>query len=167
MSRRDLLACLVLSGSMSTPQYLMAATNSSFPVSAVVVPGCLMTKEVKNYGDLDFGSHSALAMEIVSVQLIYEVRLQCTQGVTLSAMIDGGQYSNGGRNMQLNNGSSKLAYQLFYDSALSQAIEIDQSVIIHHKGGSDISLPIYGRVQLQGDLPAGAYRDTLQVQFSW
>lgn len=138
MSRRDLLACLVLSGSMSTPQYLMAATNSSFPVSAVVVPGCLMTKEVKNYGDLDFGSHSALAMEIVSVQLIYEVRLQCTQGVTLSAMIDGGQYSNGGRNMQLNNGSSKLAYQLFYDSALSQAIEVDQSVMIHHKGGSDI-----------------------------
>ncbi|MDD1016732.1 spore coat U domain-containing protein [Pseudomonas rubra] len=152
---------------MSFPACLTAATNSSFPVSAVVVPGCLITKEIKNYGDLDFGSHSALAMETVLVRLSYEVHLQCTLGVTLSAMIDGGQYNSGGRNMQLNNGSNKMAYQLFYDSALSKVIEVDQPVMIDHQGGSDISFPIYGRVQLQGDLPEGIYRDVLQVQFSW
>ncbi|MCY1445117.1 Spore Coat Protein U domain protein [compost metagenome] len=160
-------AALLLLGAGVLPLPLTAATSQSFQVSATVTAGCLVVGGVSNYGSLNFGNRSALATNTVQVALTGGVQLQCTPGVTLNMSIDGGQYNSGGRHMQLSTGSNRVAYQLFRDAAYSQALGIGQSVAVAYGDANNISLPIYGQVQLPGNQPGGTYSDVLQVQLSW
>ncbi|WP_433736087.1 Csu type fimbrial protein [Pseudomonas putida] len=160
-------ALLLLMCAGSAPLPLSAATSQSFQVSATIIPGCLVVGGVSNYGSLNFGSRSALATGTVQVALTGGVQLQCTPGVTLNMSVDGGQYNSGGRHMQLSTGSNRVAYQLFSDAAFSQSLGIGQSVAVAYSDANNISLPIYGQVQLPGNQPGGTYTDVLQVQLSW
>ncbi|MGY2260442.1 Csu type fimbrial protein [Pseudomonas sp. SDO55104_S430] len=160
-------SALLLICAGSTPVPLTAATSQSFQVSATVTAGCLVVGGVSSYGSLNFGSRSALTTGTVQVALTGGVRLQCTPGVTLNMSVDGGQYNNGGRNMQLGTGSNRVAYQLFRDAAFSQSLGIGQSVAVAYSDANNIRLPIYGQVQLPGNQPGGTYSDVLQVQLSW
>ena len=149
------------------PWPLLAATGATFQVSASIVPGCLVVGGVTQYGNLNFGTYSALSTQVVKVALSSGVTVQCTPGVALSMSVDGGLYSSTGRNLQLNSGSARVAYQLFRDAAFSQSLGINQSVSVTYSDASNISLPIYGRVVLPGNQPGGTYSDTLQVQLTW
>ncbi|MFC6690604.1 MULTISPECIES: Csu type fimbrial protein [Pseudomonas] len=149
------------------PLPLSAVTSQSFQVSATVTATCLVMGGNSNYGNLDFGSQSALATNTVQVQLSGGVQLQCTPGVTLSMSIDGGQYNSNGRHLQLDGGSARVAYQLFSDAAFSERLGIGQNVAVAYSDANDIRLPIYGQVQLPGNQPGGIYSDVLQVQLSW
>ncbi|MGF6397818.1 spore coat protein U-like protein [Pseudomonas frederiksbergensis] len=160
-------AALILLCAASLPLPLSAVTSESFQVSATVTAGCLVTGGGSNYGDLNFGTQSALATNTVQVQLSGGVQLQCTPGVTLNMSVDGGQYNSSGRHLQLNSGSARVAYQLFSDAAFSESLGIGQSVAVAYSDANNIRLPIYGQVQLPGDQPGGTYSDVLQVLLSW
>ncbi|MFC6301147.1 fimbrial major subunit CsuA/B family protein [Pseudomonas sp. CCM 7893] len=149
------------------PLSLLAVTSQTFQVSATIIPGCLVVGGGSNYGNLTFGTYSALSTSTVSVALSGGVTLQCTPGVTLNMSVDGGLHNSSGRHMQLNSGSALVTYQLFQDAALSQSLGISQSVSVAYSNANTITLPIYGRVQLPGNQPGGTYSDTLQVQLSW
>jgi len=149
------------------PAWIAAATSQSFQVSATITAGCLVVGGASNYGSLAFGSQSALSTSTVKVALTGGVQLQCTPGVTLNMTVDGGQYNSSGRHMQLNSGSARVAYQLYSDAAYSQSLGISQSVAVAYSDANNISLPIYGQVQLPGNQPGGTYSDVLQVQLSW
>ncbi|WP_347901091.1 spore coat U domain-containing protein [Pseudomonas purpurea] len=164
---RHSCAALALLCAASLPMPLAAVTSQSFQVSATIAAGCLVVGGVSNYGNLAFGTASALSTSTVQVALTSGVQLQCTPGVTLSMTVDGGQYNSSGRHMQLNSGSARVAYQLFRDAAYSQALGISQSVSVAYTDANNISLPIYGQVQLPGNVPGGTYSDVLQVQLSW
>ncbi|MCU1748847.1 spore coat U domain-containing protein [Pseudomonas sp. 6D_7.1_Bac1] len=166
MARHGIALWLVL-GASSLPMPVSAVTSESFQVSATIVAGCLVVGGVSNYGSLNFGSSSALATSTVQVALTSGVQLQCTPGVTLNMTVDGGLYNSGGRHMQLNSGSARVAYSLFSDAAYSQSLGISQSVAVAYSDANNISLPIYGQVQLPGNQPGGTYSDVLQVQLSW
>lgn len=144
-----------------------AATSQNVQVSATIAPGCLVVGGGSNYGNLTYGSFSALAISTPSVALSASVTLQCTPGVALTMSVDGGQHNSSGRHLQLNSGSAQLAYQLFRDAALSQSLGINQSVTLSYSNANNITLPIYGQVHLPGTQPAGTYSDVLQVQLSW
>lgn len=166
MSRQGCAALLLIfAGGLPLP--LAAVTSQSFQVSATVTPGCLVVGGVSNYGSLNFGSRSALATGTVQASMTAGVQLQCTPGVTLTMSVDGGQYNSGGRHMQLSSGSNRVAYQLFRDAAFSQSLGIGQIVTVAYSDANNISLPIYGQVQLPGNQAAGTYTDVLQVQLSW
>lgn len=158
-----LLVCL----GWGMPVSLLAVTSQSFQVSATITPGCLVVGGGTNYGSLAFGTYSALATSTASVALTGGVTLQCTPGVALNMSVDGGLYNASGRRMQLNSGTAQVAYQLFRDAAFSQSLGISQSVSVTYSNANNITLPIYGRVQLPGNQPGGTYSDTLQVQLSW
>jgi spore coat protein U-like protein len=160
-------AALLLLCAGSVPLPLSAVTSQSFQVSATVTAGCLVVGGVSNYGNLSFGSRSALASGTVQVALTGGVQLQCTPGVTLNMTVDGGQYNSGGRHMQLTTGSNRVAYQLFRDAAYSQSLGVGQSVAVAYSDANNIRLPIFGQVQLPGNQPGGTYSDVLQVQLSW
>ena len=160
-------AALLLLCAGSVPLPLSAVTSQSFQVSATVTAGCLVVGGVSNYGNLSFGSRSALASGTVQVALTGGVQLQCTPGVTLNMTVDGGQYNSGGRHLQLTTGSNRVAYQLFRDAAYSQSLGVGQSVAVAYSDANNIRLPIYGQVQLPGNQPGGTYSDVLQVQLSW
>ncbi|XPV20706.1 spore coat U domain-containing protein [Pseudomonas palleroniana] len=149
------------------PVSLLAVTSQSFQVSATITPGCLVVGGGTNYGSLAFGTYSALATSTASIALTGGVTLQCTPGVALNMSVDGGLYNASGRRMQLNSGTAQVAYQLFRDAAFSQSLGISQSVSVTYSNANNITLPIYGRVQLPGNQPGGTYSDTLQVQLSW
>ena len=162
MWRRALLAC-----GLAIPLPLSAVPSQSFQVSATITPGCLIVGGGSNYGALAYGSYSALATNTVTAALTGGVTLQCTPGVTLNMSVDGGLHNSAGRNLQLNTGSARVAYQLFRDAAFSQSLGISQSVSVAYSDANNISLPIYGQVQLPGNQPGGTYSDVLQVQLSW
>ena len=166
MTRSGWVRALLVCG-LVVPLPLSAVTSQSFQVSATVTPGCLVVGGGSNYGALTYGSYSALSTSTVSAALIGGVTLQCTPGVTLSMSVNGGLHSSTGRNLQLNTGTARVAYQLFQDAAFSQSLGISQSVNVTYSDANNISLPIYGRVQLPGNQPGGTYSDTLQVQLSW
>ncbi|RCL24730.1 spore coat protein [Pseudomonas sp. AFG_SD02_1510_Pfu_092] len=148
---------------------LDAATTSSFTVTAQIVAGCLVVGGVSSYGTLDYGSRSALFSGFAGTSLGGStVTFQCTPGVALSMSVDGGQNSAGGtRNLKRTGGTQLLAYQLYRDAAYSQNLGIGQSVAVSYSDPTAIKLPVYGRVQLPGTLPAGAYTDVVQVTVSW
>lgn len=158
---------LILIFATGLPLPLAAVTSLSFQVSATVTAACLVTGGVSTYGNLDFGTQSALATNTVQMQLSDGVQLQCTPGVTLNMSVDGGQYNSNGRHLQLDGGSARVAYQLFSDAAFSETLGVGQSVAVAYSDANHIRLPIYGQVQLPGDQPGGMYSDVLQVQLSW
>ena len=151
-----------------SPMPLDAALSSTFLVNATIQAGCLVVGGVTNYGNLDFGSYSALASTTASTQLSgTTVTLQCTPGVTLSMKIGGGQNNNGGRNLKRSTGANLVAYQLYSDAAFSQSLGIDQTVTVTYSDPTAIKLPVYARAQLTGTLPAGSYSDVLQVTLTF
>jgi spore coat protein U-like protein len=157
----------LLAGGVPVP--LDAATTSTFQVSATVVAGCLVVGGVSNYGNLDFGSWSALSTSSVTTALGgTTVTLQCTPGVSLSMSVDAGQNSaSGTRNLKRSNGTARVAYQLFRDAGFSQSLGINQSVAVTYSDPSAIKLPVFARAQLPGNLPAGSYTDVVQVVLSF
>ncbi|MFJ3368123.1 spore coat U domain-containing protein [Pseudomonas sp. NPDC086251] len=164
MHVRPLIA-LALLWAISRP--LLAVTSQSFQVSANVTPGCLVSGGVSHYGTLDFGSHPAVTTDTVNIALSGGLQLQCTSGVTLTLLVDGGQHNTSGRHLQLGTSANRVSYQLFRDVGLSQTLGIGQSVAVTYSDANNIRLPIYAQVQLPGDQPVGIYRDVLLVQLSW
>ncbi|NNJ15308.1 spore coat protein U domain-containing protein [Pseudomonas putida CSV86] len=166
MHGRLALALALLAAAAPIP--LDAATSSTFLVNATVQAGCLVVGGVTNYGNLAFGSYSALSTAAVTTQLGgTTVTLQCTPGVTLSMKIGGGQNNNGVRNLKRSTGSNLVAYQLYSDAAFSQVLGIDQTVTVSYADPTAIKLPVYARAQLTGALPAGSYSDVLQVTLTF
>lgn len=160
-------AALILLCAASAPLPLAAVTSSTIQVSASIIAGCLIVGGGSNYGSLNYGSHSALSTSPISTSLAGGVQLQCTPGVTMNMSIDGGQNNSSGRHLKLNSGSAQVAYQLFRDAAFSQSLGIAQSISVAYSDANNIRLPIYGRVVLPGNQPAGTYSDVVQVQLTW
>lgn len=166
MHGRLVLALAVFAA--AAPVSLDAATSSTFLVNATIQAGCLVVGGVTNYGNLAFGTVSALSTSAVTTQLSgTTVTLQCTPGVTLTMKIGGGQNNNGSRNLKLGTGSNLVAYQLYSDAAFSQVLGIDQTVTVSYSDPTAIKLPVYARAQLTGTLPAGSYTDVLQVTLTF
>ncbi len=159
------VALLVLASSLALP--LAAAPGTTFQVTASIVPGCMVVGGGTNYGTLSYGSFAASTVGPVSTALTGGVQLQCTPGVTLSMSIGGGQNSGSGSDRNLKSGSELLPYQLYSDIGLSQALPVGQSVNVAYTNANNIRLPIYGRVVLPGNVPAGTYTDVVQVQLTW
>ncbi|AXM98974.1 Csu type fimbrial protein [Pseudomonas plecoglossicida] len=152
---------------LATP--LDAATTSTFQVTAQIVAGCLVVGGVTHYGVLDYGTQSALSTGLLGTSLGGStVTFQCTPGVSLSMSLDGGQNSaSGTRYLKRSGGTQVLAYQLYRDAAYTQTLGIGQSVVVSYSDPTAIKLPVYGRTQLTGTLPAGTYTDVVQVTVTW
>lgn len=166
MRRRLPLALAAVTAVLPLP--LGAVLSSTFQVSASIVAGCLVVGGVSTYGNLNFGTASALSSSALTAALSgTTVTLQCTPGVTLNMAIDGGQNNNGVRNLKRSSGTQLLSYQLFRDAGFSQALGIGQTVAVSYSDSTAIKLPVYARTQPSGVLPAGNYTDVLQVTLSW
>ncbi|MGF6391986.1 Csu type fimbrial protein [Pseudomonas plecoglossicida] len=152
---------------LATP--LDAATTSTFQVTAQIVAGCLVVGGVTHYGVLDYGTQSALSTGLLGTSLGGStVTFQCTPGVSLSMSLDGGQNSaSGTRYLKRSGGTQVLAYQLYRDAAYTQTLGIGQSVVVSYSDPTAIKLPVYGRTQLTGSVPAGTYTDVVQVTVTW
>lgn len=81
--------------------------------------------------------------------------------------LNGGQHYSSGRRVQLSTGNT-LLYTLYSDAALQTPIPVDQNVTILSVGsGTNITLPVYGKIVLPGIAAAGTYTDTIVVTLTW
>lgn len=158
------------------PCLAKADTTATFQVSATVVSGCeingaLMSggENLGEYGAVNFGSHSSLSKETVTAVLEQNVglTLSCTPGVSLNMALGSGLHATTSRNMRATGSASYIPYQLYRDAGFSQAIPIDQVIPVAFSNPSAITLPIYGRLVLNGDKPPDIYSDTLLLTLSW
>lgn len=141
-----------------------------FAVSASIVNGCVISgTNTGVFGTLDFGTQPGVGSISASAAYVQSstIVLACTPGTSLSMRIDGGSNYTTTRNLKVAGNTNLVAYSLYTNAAHTQAIPINQDVALTPGNASNITLPIYGQLQLSGANRAGTYSDTLNVTLSW
>jgi len=146
--------------------------TQTFQVSATVVNGCLVSgTNTGVFGSLDFGTQPGVGSRSVSASYVQSstVNLACTPGTTLNMSINGGGNYGTSRNLKVANNSDLVAYTLYTSATHSaaSAIPVNQNLALTYSNANNITLPIYGLLQLSGVNRAGTYSDTLTVTLSW
>ena len=150
----------------------LALPTQTFQVSASIVAGCVISgTNTGVFGTLDFGTQSGVATASVPASYVQNstINLACTPGTTLNMSINGGSNYTTTRNLKMANFSNVVAYRIFTSSSHSAASEIpvNQAVALTYSNANNITLPIYGLLQLSGVNRAGTYTDTLTVTLNW
>lgn len=148
----------------------VAATTSTFRVTAAIMPGCRFSggSSPLQLGVLDFGTRPMASRERswTSLKAPAGLKLMCTPGVTLLMSINGGLNAQGGQR-HLDNGTHNIAYQLYGDAGLTQPIAIDQPISLIYEHAEDVRLPLHAALLMTGVVPAGFYQDVVTVTLSW
>ena len=149
-----------------------ALPTQTFQVSAAIVAGCVISgTNTGVFGVLNFGTRSGVETANIGASYVQSssINIACTPGTPLSMSINGGGNYTTTRNLKLDSFSNTLAYRLFTNASYSAASEIpvNQNVALSYSNANNITLPIYGLVQLRGAQRAGSYSDTLIVTLSW
>lgn len=144
--------------------------TSTFQVTASVVAGCVISgTNTGVFGTLDFGTQSGVATSTVNASFVQStsINLACTPGTTLSMSINQGSNFTTTRNLKLPNFTNTVPYTLFSNASRTTVIPVNQAVSLSYSNANNITLPIYGQLQLPGIARAGVYTDTLTVTLSW
>jgi len=144
--------------------------TSTFQVTASVVAGCVISgTNTGVFGTLNFGTQSGVAATPASASFVQStsINLACTPGTTLSMSINQGANFTTTRNLKLPNFSNTVPYTLFSNASRTTVIPVNQAVPLSYSNANNITLPIYGQLQLPGTARAGVYTDTLTVTLSW
>lgn len=144
--------------------------TATFQVSASVVAGCVVSGSNPGvFGTLDFGTQSGVASSSVSTSFVQSstINLACTPGTTVSMSIDGGSNYTTTRNLKLASFTNTVAYSLYSNASHASAIGVNSPITLNYSNANNITLPIYGVLQLPGPTRAGVYTDTLTVTLSW
>ena len=144
--------------------------TSTFQVTASIVAGCVISgTNTGVFGTLDFGTQSGVATSTVDASFVQStsINLACTPGTTLSMSINQGSNFTTTRNLKLPNFTNTVPYTLFSNASRTTVIPVNQAVSLSYSNANNITLPIYGQLQLPGTARAGVYTDTLTVTLSW
>ncbi|WP_278497703.1 Csu type fimbrial protein [Pantoea vagans] len=144
--------------------------TSTFQVTASIVAGCVISgTNTGVFGTLDFGTQSGVATSTVNASFVQStsINLACTPGTTLSMSINQGSNFTTTRNLKLPNFTNTIPYTLFSNASRTMVIPVNQAVSLSYSNANNITLPIYGQLQLPGTARAGVYTDTLTVTLSW
>ncbi|NIF21294.1 spore coat protein U domain-containing protein [Pantoea sp. Acro-835] len=144
--------------------------TATFQVTASIVAGCVISgTNTGVFGTLDFGTQSGLSSSSVSASFVQNsaITLACTPGTSLTMSINGGSNYTTTRNLKLASFTNTVAYYLYSNAAHTTAIPVNQAVALSFSNANNITLPIYGLLQLPGPTRAGSYTDTLTVTLSW
>lgn len=163
-ARPLILVLLVYSGcAVSLP-------TQTFQVTASIVNGCVVSgTNTGVFGTLDFGTQPGVGSATANAAYVQSstIALACTPGTTLSMSIDGGSNYTTTRNLKVANNSNLVAYNLYTNASHTTAIPVNQNVALTYSNANNITLPIYGQLQLSGVNRAGTNSDTLTVTLSW
>lgn len=144
--------------------------TSTFQVSASVVTGCIISDTNTGlFGTLDFGTQSGISTRSISSSLLQNaaITLACTPGTALSMSINGGSNYTTTRNLKHTSDTNTVPYSLYANASHTTEIPVNSAVALSYSNANNITLPIYGLLQLSGPTRAGLYTDTLTVTLSW
>lgn len=149
-----------------------ALPTQTFQVSATIANGCVVSgTNTGVFGTLNFGTQPGVGSVSASASYVQSstITLACTPGTTLNMSINGGSNYSSTRNLKIANNTDLVAYSLYTSATHSaaSAIPVNQNVALTYSNANNITLPIYGLLQMSGVRRAGTYSDTLTVTLSW
>lgn len=149
-----------------------ALPTQTFQVTASIVNGCVISgTNTSVFGTLNFGTRPGVGTVTATASYVQSstLTLACTPGTTLNMSINGGANYGSSRNLKIANNTDLVAYALYTSATFSaaSAIPVNQNVALTYSNANNITLPIYGRLQMSGVRRAGTYSDTLTVTLSW
>ena len=95
------------------------------------------------------------------------ISVLCSPGLTPTLTVGAGNNDASGLHYLASNGN-KVAYHLYSDAGRTTEVGIGQSLSLSTATSTAFSVPLYGRVNSNGQvLAAGAYTDVVQVTLAW
>lgn len=171
---------LFLSGVLSLPFVANADTaTGTLQVQAVVQATCSVnTTSTGTSGPalLDFGTITNLTADVTADTTSGSVAngavsTLCSTGTTWTLTADGGLHSSSTQRQMADTGSGVLPYDLYSDSAHSNAIGINdaQNPVATGTGtGAAVTTPVYGLIPAGTTMPeAGSYADTVTLTVTY
>lgn len=166
-------AALALASGLAHGQQISGTIDSSIILEAA----CSVEEQTGSgvdFGTLSFGTHSALFTEAdAQVAGAGGISVLCSQGVTatftlLSGLHDGEAGSAVHAMQHTSDDDAYVGYTLFTDSARTELLALNGEIELDEFEDGPQSIDLYGRAFGDpGNLPAGTYEDTLQVQLTW
>ena len=124
-----------------------------------------------DFGTLDFGAHSTFftsATGQVDSGSGGAISIRCAPGSAATLTITGGQHDGSvpGSSRGMGNGSTFVAYDIYRDAALQNALANGATFSIPANGTAQ-SVPIYGRALGRAGLVPGTYTDIISVSLTF
>ncbi|ARY99408.1 spore coat U domain-containing protein [Yersinia ruckeri] len=146
-----------------------ALPTQTFQVAATIANGCLISgTNTGVFGQIDFGTipGNSTAQITGAYSQNSSIIIACTPGTSLNMGINGGSNFTTVRNMKHSTLSYLVPYNL-YNTTNNMAIPVNSNIAISFSDNTNIMLPIYGLLTLNGSHYSGVYTDTLTVTLSW
>lgn len=170
--------CRRYAGVVRSLAFLLLAYSSSgaalptadFAVNASIVNGCVISGTNPGvFGTIDFGTQPGVGTVTANAAYVQSstIVLACTPGTTLNMSINGGSNFTTTRNLRVAGNTNLVPYTLYSNAARTTPILVNQNMVLTLTNANNITLPIYGQLQLSGVNRAGTYSDTLTVTLSW
>lgn len=148
-------------------------------VKLVIGAGCTVGNgsingTVNNWGTMDFGTQSNLT-NVVDAGVVgtggsNTVTITCSNGLTSSLTLNGGLNGTSAVRNMATNGTDRVPYRLYSDSARTNEITINAPIALVSNGAAQ-NIPIFGRIlpadQSTTTPAAGNYSDTILATLSW
>jgi spore coat protein U-like protein len=126
-----------------------------------------------DFGELAFGTHSALFDQAdAQVAGAGGITVLCSPGVTPTFTLLNGAHDGDAapatHAMQDTAEAAFVGYTLYTDTARTDELALNGTIVLDEFTSGPQSIELYGRAFGDpGNLPAGTYEDTLQVQLTW
>ncbi|MFC7367446.1 MULTISPECIES: spore coat U domain-containing protein [Vreelandella] len=166
------LASLALLPSLVQAQSLSGTIDASITLEA----GCSIDGEdgtAVDFGELAFGTHSALFDQAdAQVAGAGGITVLCSPGVAPTFTLLNGAHDGDAapaiHAMQDTTEPAFVGYTLYTDTARTETLALNGTIVLDEFTNGPQSIDLYGRAFGDpGNLPAGTYEDTLQVQLTW
>ena len=137
-------------------------TMAAASVGADYVPACYLTTNPLNFG--------TLTSTLSAVDAASSITARCSSQSLFTVSMDYG--ANGGFDptvRYMRNGTDLLTYGIYLDSGRTQGwgFNIGMNVYNGTGTGSEVTIPVYGRVRAQATPPSGTYTDTVIVTIDY
>lgn len=138
-------------------------SNLYIGVTATAPSGCSM--DITSASNMDFGTTSTLTSEVNSSSAI---QLQCPSNTQWQLGLSNG-LNNVGTTRRMRNQSNYVRYELYQDSSRTKrwGNTANTDTYTGTGGANTIVVPVYGKVPVQNNVPAGSYSDTITVTLSY
>lgn len=163
-------------GALAFTPNLQAQVSGTIDASITLEAACSVDGEEGSgvdFGSLAFGSHSALFGQAdAQVAGAGGITVLCSPGVTptftlLSGLHDG-EVAPAIHAMEDTDATSYVGYTLYTDETRTDVLDINGTIVLDAFSNDPQTIALYGRAFGDpGNLPAGTYTDTLQVELTW
>ena len=150
---------------------LLAAVTAALPAIGGEIPGQLLVSvtvvaSCRLSVDTALLSFGSVVRDAGSADAGADVAIRCSDRQPYAITFDGGRHAQGAQRY-LGNGDAVVAYQLYSDAARVHPLEASGDGLHGVGNGDEQQVPVYARLRLAHDTPAGEYTDVVRMTVTW